>query len=98
MEYVTAVQGLKQSECGTVLEVTNPKRPRHPVYVIAVDNGGKGLDLNKDSFAELNGDVRHGLVHVRWKPVNSAKLPKKAIRNPEKIKNLPGYTDGLSYL
>ncbi|MFI6920954.1 hypothetical protein ACIBIZ_13450 [Nonomuraea spiralis] len=71
---ITAVQGLTASECGTILKVVNPTRPDiPPQYVMAVDRGGRGLDLNTDTFKALNGgSLSEGLVPAKWEPVSSS--------------------------
>ncbi|MGW7433348.1 hypothetical protein ACWGIN_27885 [Streptomyces sp. NPDC054861] len=70
---ITAVQNLQPEECGTVLKVTSRSNPDiPPQYVMAVDQGGRGLDLNRDTFKTLNGGVAEGLTDVAWEPVDPA--------------------------
>ncbi|KAJ9073979.1 hypothetical protein DSO57_1010958 [Entomophthora muscae] len=65
---ITAVQGLTQDQCGTCLRIAGGG---HEVYVMAVDKGGAGLDLNKDSFMFLFGEDT-GMFEATWEPVDSA--------------------------
>ncbi|MFJ3973343.1 hypothetical protein ACIPYR_35055 [Streptomyces parvus] len=66
---ITAVQGLDTDECGTILKVTNPLKPDAPQYVMAVDRGGAGLDLNSDSFRELFG-TNENFQRASWEPAD----------------------------
>ncbi|KXN71917.1 hypothetical protein CONCODRAFT_78083 [Conidiobolus coronatus NRRL 28638] len=68
---ITAVQGLTQSQCGACLKVCNAEDPSKHQYVMAVDRGGVGLDLNVDSFYALFGD-RTGLYGATWEQVDSS--------------------------
>jgi hypothetical protein len=68
---ITAVQGLTQSQCGACLKVCNADDPSKHQYVLAVDRGGVGLDLNMDSFYALFGD-RTGLYGATWEQVDNS--------------------------
>ncbi|WP_412074636.1 hypothetical protein ACLF6K_00165 [Streptomyces xanthophaeus] len=67
---ITAVEGLTGEECGTVLKVTNALDPSKFEYVMAVDQGGLGLDLNTEAFSKLFG-TETGRWNAHWEVVNS---------------------------
>ncbi|MFH9118363.1 hypothetical protein [Streptomyces globisporus] len=85
---VTAVEGLAQDECGTILKVTNPLKPSAPQYVMAVDQGGHGLDLNTVTFQELFG-TQGGLERATWEPADPSYG--KGIVPTELEEKLPGF-------
>ncbi|KAI9294175.1 hypothetical protein K502DRAFT_274312, partial [Neoconidiobolus thromboides FSU 785] len=64
---VTAVQDLTGAECGSCLKVTGNNKV---VYVMAVDRGGQGLDINMSSFKELFGEET-GRFDASWEVTDS---------------------------
>ena len=53
---ITAIQTLdKRVDCGTCLKVVNSNNPARFVHVLAVDLGGRGLDLSTPAFVKLFG-------------------------------------------
>lgn len=64
---ITAVQDLTPDQCGTCLRIAGGGSA---VYVMAVDRGGAGLDLNRDSFMALFGEET-GMFQASWEPVAS---------------------------
>ncbi|KAI9294174.1 hypothetical protein K502DRAFT_342610 [Neoconidiobolus thromboides FSU 785] len=67
LDRVTAVQDLLGSECGTCLKVSGNDKV---VYVMAVDKGGQGLDINMNSFKELFGE-ESGRFEASWEATDS---------------------------
>ncbi|KAI9292729.1 hypothetical protein K502DRAFT_351698 [Neoconidiobolus thromboides FSU 785] len=88
---VTAVQGLELHECGTCLKIHPTTDPSNYHFIMALDKGGKGLDVNSDTFRILKKGDLQGLLHVHWEIVNSLHC-KDAITGSF---NLPGYTNNL---
>lgn len=70
---ITAVQGLSHEECGTCLRVTNPEDPSKSQYVMAVDRGGRGLDLNLETFRALFNGQESGAFAAKWEVAESSK-------------------------
>ncbi|KAJ9088297.1 hypothetical protein DSO57_1024435 [Entomophthora muscae] len=66
---VTAVENLVLSECGACLEVMSGRKFE---FVMAVDHGGLGLDLNTSTFKKLFND-HTGVYHAKWKPADPEK-------------------------
>ncbi|KAI9290876.1 hypothetical protein K502DRAFT_284086, partial [Neoconidiobolus thromboides FSU 785] len=66
---ITAVQSLTLNECGACLKVT-AKNGKF-VYVMAVDKGGFGLDLNKKSFTQLFG-INSGRFDAKWEKTEAS--------------------------
>ncbi|KAJ9084733.1 hypothetical protein DSO57_1021238 [Entomophthora muscae] len=65
---ITAVQGLTSSQCGTCLRISGNDKD---TYVMAVDKGGAGLDLNTKSFSYLFGEDT-GLFGASWEPADQS--------------------------
>ncbi|KAJ2896978.1 hypothetical protein GGI21_004992 [Coemansia aciculifera] len=69
---ITAVQQLnKATDCGQCIKVTNANDPSKFVYVLAVDTGGRGLDLSKPSFGKLF-DIDDGVGPAMWAPADNS--------------------------
>ncbi|KAJ1969808.1 hypothetical protein IWQ62_000386 [Dispira parvispora] len=53
---ITAIQTMdKSSECGKCIKVTNGDDPSKFIHVLAVDTGGRGLDVSTVAYKELFG-------------------------------------------
>ncbi|KAJ2823804.1 hypothetical protein FBU31_004166, partial [Coemansia sp. 'formosensis'] len=66
---ITAVQAMSTAtDCGQCIKVSNANNPSKFVYVLAVDTGGRGLDLSKPSFGQLF-DIDDGVGPAQWAPV-----------------------------
>ncbi|KAJ1954203.1 hypothetical protein IWQ62_005813 [Dispira parvispora] len=50
---ITAVQGLQKDQCGKCIKVTSGKDTSKSVYLLAVDQGGAGLDINSQAWDTL---------------------------------------------
>ncbi|KAJ1647489.1 hypothetical protein LPJ64_001152 [Coemansia asiatica] len=51
---ITAVQQMNTAtDCGKCIKVTSQADSSKFVYVLAVDTGGRGLDISKTSFGKL---------------------------------------------
>ncbi|KAJ2748347.1 hypothetical protein GGI19_006152 [Coemansia pectinata] len=69
---ITAVQAMnKGTDCGQCIKVSNANNPSKFVYVLAVDTGGRGLDLSKPSFGQLF-DIDDGVGPAQWAPVSNS--------------------------
>ncbi|KAJ2804462.1 hypothetical protein H4R20_002500 [Coemansia guatemalensis] len=69
---ITAVQQMdKATDCGQCIKVCNADDTSKYVYVLAVDTGGRGLDLSKPSFAKLF-NIDDGVGPAQWEPVSSS--------------------------
>ncbi|KAJ1831351.1 hypothetical protein LPJ63_004336 [Coemansia sp. RSA 2711] len=69
---ITAVQAIDTtSECGQCLKVSNANDPSKYVYVLAVDKGGRGLDLSKPAFGRLF-NIDDGVGPAQWSPVDNS--------------------------
>ncbi|PIA15780.1 hypothetical protein COEREDRAFT_87530 [Coemansia reversa NRRL 1564] len=69
---ITAVQQMdKSTDCGQCIKVCNAEDTSKYVYVLAVDTGGRGLDLSKPSFGKLF-NIDDGLGSAQWEPVNNS--------------------------
>ncbi|KAJ1898098.1 hypothetical protein LPJ66_002960 [Kickxella alabastrina] len=69
---ITAVQTMNTStDCGQCIKVTNSNDPSKFVYVLAVDTGGRGLDLSKPSFGKLF-NIDDGIGPASWTPVDNS--------------------------
>lgn len=88
---VTAVQDLVAAQCGTCLEVTANARAE---YVMAVDRGGAGLDLNTASFHALFNDTT-GRYRATWRPADPARCQGVFRGDPTRA---PGASNGTSKL
>ncbi|KAJ2764301.1 hypothetical protein IWQ56_004538 [Coemansia nantahalensis] len=65
---ITAVQALDNKvDCGQCVKVCNAKDDAKFVYVLAVDLGGRGLDLSKPSFGRLF-PLDDGIGPATWAP------------------------------
>ncbi|KAJ2449879.1 hypothetical protein EV183_004644, partial [Coemansia sp. RSA 2336] len=72
MTRITAVQQIDTtSECGQCIKVCNANDPSKFVYVLAVDKGGRGLDLSKPSFGKLF-NIDDGVGPAQWSPVDNS--------------------------
>ncbi|KAJ2351168.1 hypothetical protein IWW50_000707 [Coemansia erecta] len=72
MTRITAVQLIDTtSECGQCIKVCNANDPSKFVYVLAVDKGGRGLDLSKPSFGKLF-NIDDGVGPAQWSPVDNS--------------------------
>ncbi|KAJ9049568.1 hypothetical protein DSO57_1023142 [Entomophthora muscae] len=69
---ITAVQGLTFDECGTCLRVSNPDDSTKFQFVMAVDRGGRGLDLNMDTFKVLFNGQESGAFMAKWEVTESS--------------------------
>jgi len=68
---ITAVQLLdKTVDCGTCIRVSSGSDPTRYVDVLAVDTGGRGLDLSTPSFQHIFDDTT-GVYPAQWQPVSS---------------------------
>jgi hypothetical protein len=68
---ITAVETMDTSkECGTCLKVTNTNNPSKYIYVLAVDTGGRGLDISTVAYAELFGQSTDP-APASWHPVDA---------------------------
>ncbi|KAI9298605.1 hypothetical protein K502DRAFT_284650, partial [Neoconidiobolus thromboides FSU 785] len=65
---VTAVEDLERSECGACIKITSESG--RVAYVMAVDKGGHGLDVNVKSFEKLFDDVT-GLYAASWEQADA---------------------------
>ena len=67
LNFITAVEGLQQSECGTCLQVCGSSGC---VFALAVDRGGDGLDLSTGCSTNVigNSDSRG---YAEWQAVDS---------------------------
>ncbi|KAI9291439.1 hypothetical protein K502DRAFT_272853, partial [Neoconidiobolus thromboides FSU 785] len=72
LDRVTAVQGLDKSQCGTCLKVTS-KQNGLVLYIVAVDIGGQGLDMNTVAFSQLSDGETTGHVDVTWESTDAGK-------------------------
>ncbi|KAJ1801615.1 hypothetical protein LPJ59_000104 [Coemansia sp. RSA 2399] len=69
---ITAVQQMDTAtDCGKCIKVTNANNPSLCVYVMAVDTGGRGLDLSKPAFGEIL-DIDAGVGAAQWEPADSS--------------------------
>ncbi|KAJ1770985.1 hypothetical protein LPJ74_002676 [Coemansia sp. RSA 1843] len=69
---ITAVQQMnKATDCGQCVKVTNANDPSRYVYVLAVDTGGRGLDLSKPAFGKIL-NIDDGVGAAEWGPVDSS--------------------------
>ncbi|KAJ2013905.1 hypothetical protein IWW57_005971, partial [Coemansia sp. S610] len=69
---ITAVQTMnKATDCGQCVRVSNANNPSKFVYVLAVDTGGRGLDLSKPSFGQLF-NIDDGVGPAQWEPVSNS--------------------------
>ncbi|KAJ2559751.1 hypothetical protein EV175_000183 [Coemansia sp. RSA 1933] len=69
---ITAVQQMDTAtDCGKCIKVTNANNPSLCVYVLAVDTGGRGLDLSKPAFGKIF-DIDAGLGAAEWAPADSS--------------------------
>ncbi|KAJ2799429.1 hypothetical protein H4R21_003550 [Coemansia helicoidea] len=69
---ITAVQALDNKvDCGQCVKVCNAKDDAKFVYVLAVDLGGRGLDLSKPSFGRLF-PLDDGIGPATWAPVDNS--------------------------
>lgn len=66
---ITAVQTMNvPTDCGKCLKVSNARNGKF-VYVMAVDTGGRGLDLTKPAFGQLF-DIADGVGPAKWEQVD----------------------------
>ncbi|KAJ2511708.1 hypothetical protein GGI11_005007, partial [Coemansia sp. RSA 2049] len=69
---ITAVQQMdKATDCGQCVKVSNANDPSKSVYVLAVDTGGRGLDLSKPAFGQIL-NIDDGVGAATWEPVAAA--------------------------
>ncbi|CAG8487519.1 474_t:CDS:2 [Ambispora leptoticha] len=68
---ITAVEGLGQGGCGTCLKVTSLDDSSKSVFVLAVDQGGQGLDLSTGAFMVLFGQDQSP-AGASWSPVDGS--------------------------
>ncbi|KAJ1721755.1 hypothetical protein LPJ53_003766 [Coemansia erecta] len=69
---ITAVQTMNTvTDCGQCIKVANSNDPSKYVYVLAVDTGGRGLDLSKPSFGKLF-NIDDGVGPATWGPVDNS--------------------------
>ncbi|KAJ2780383.1 hypothetical protein GGI15_003558 [Coemansia interrupta] len=69
---ITAVQTMNTAtDCGQCIKVANSNDPSKYVYVLAVDTGGRGLDLSKPSFGKLF-NIDDGVGPATWGPVDNS--------------------------
>ncbi|KAJ2704437.1 hypothetical protein FB645_003289 [Coemansia sp. IMI 203386] len=69
---ITAVQLLNTAtDCGQCIQVINTNDPSKFVYVLAVDTGGRGLDLSMTAFSQLF-NVADGVGAAAWTPVDNS--------------------------
>ncbi|KAJ2664959.1 hypothetical protein IWW48_000573 [Coemansia sp. RSA 1200] len=69
---ITAVQQMdKATDCGQCVKVSNANDPSKSVYVLAVDTGGRGLDLSKPAFGQIL-NIDDGVGAATWEPVGAA--------------------------
>ncbi|KAJ2009727.1 hypothetical protein GGI04_000217 [Coemansia thaxteri] len=69
---ITAVQAMNTAtDCGQCIKVSNANDPSKFVYVLAVDTGGRGLDLSKPSFGKLF-NIDDGVGPANWAPVSNS--------------------------
>ncbi|KAJ2523400.1 hypothetical protein H4217_000124 [Coemansia sp. RSA 1939] len=69
---ITAVQQMdKATDCGQCVRVSNANDPSKFVYVLAVDTGGRGLDLSKPAFGQIL-NIDDGVGAATWEPVAAA--------------------------
>ncbi|KAJ2121512.1 hypothetical protein IW147_004187 [Coemansia sp. RSA 720] len=72
MTRITAVQLIDTtSECGQCIKVCNANDLSKFVYVLAVDKGGRGLDLSKPSFGKLF-NIDDGVGPAQWSVVDNS--------------------------
>ncbi|KAJ1654923.1 hypothetical protein IWQ61_005230 [Dispira simplex] len=71
LDRITAVQGLQQSECGTCIKVTCGRNPSKSVYLLAVDKGGAGLDINTQAYETLFNEPP-GRAPATWEVTDSS--------------------------
>ncbi|KAJ2844744.1 hypothetical protein GGI22_006780 [Coemansia erecta] len=72
MTRITAVQQMDTAtDCGKCIKVTNANNPSLCVYVLAVDTGGRGLDLSKPAFGKIL-DIDAGVGAAQWEPADSS--------------------------
>ncbi|KAJ1938471.1 hypothetical protein EC988_007580 [Linderina pennispora] len=68
---VTAVQTMNTAtDCGQCIKVCNADDSSKFVYVLAIDTGGKGLDLTKPAFGKLF-NIDDGIGPATWSPVDN---------------------------
>ncbi|KAI9506456.1 hypothetical protein GGI25_004317 [Coemansia spiralis] len=69
---ITAVQAMNTAtDCGKCIKVTNTNNPSKFVYVLAVDTGGRGLDLSEPAFGRIF-DIADGVGPAEWAPADSS--------------------------
>ncbi|KAJ2233136.1 hypothetical protein GGF40_002220 [Coemansia sp. RSA 1286] len=69
LDRITAVQQMNTAtDCGQCIKITNANDPSKFVYALAVDTGGRGLDLSKASFGKLF-NIDDGVGPASWSPV-----------------------------
>ncbi|KAJ2841413.1 hypothetical protein J3B02_005897, partial [Coemansia erecta] len=72
LDRITAVQQMNTAtDCGQCIKITNTNDPSKFVYALAVDTGGRGLDLSKGSFAKLF-NIDDGVGPASWAPVSNS--------------------------
>ncbi|KAI9782586.1 MAG: hypothetical protein M1839_004830 [Geoglossum umbratile] len=90
LSLVTAVQGLTKDQCGTCLLVCGAE-PNGCEYILAVDRGGRNLDLSTGISWHIIGTT-DGIAWAEWQPVpevycshiyqsgkNDAQLPRQHV-------------------
>jgi hypothetical protein len=67
LSLITAVQGLTTDQCGTCLLVCGAE-PNACAYILAVDQGGRNLDLSTGISGHVIGTT-DGVAWAEWEPV-----------------------------
>ncbi|KAJ1657720.1 hypothetical protein IWQ61_002931 [Dispira simplex] len=69
---ITAIQTMdKSSECGKCIKVTNGDDPLKFIHVLAVDTGGRGLDVSTVAYKELFGQDTDP-APASWEPADDS--------------------------
>ncbi|KAJ1797260.1 hypothetical protein LPJ75_007077, partial [Coemansia sp. RSA 2598] len=72
LDRITAVQQMNTAtDCGQCIKITNTNDPSKFVYALAVDTGGRGLDLSKGSFGKLF-NIDDGVGPASWAPADNS--------------------------
>ncbi|KAI9598339.1 hypothetical protein BDF19DRAFT_411050 [Syncephalis fuscata] len=90
---ITAVQAMEKThECGTCLKVYNTREPTRFIYVLAVDTGGRGLDISIPSFDKLFGQ-KTDPAPASWAPTEQANCKDIYMKNvlPKEVVNTINY-------
>ncbi|KAI9227096.1 MAG: hypothetical protein DHS80DRAFT_32114 [Piptocephalis tieghemiana] len=69
---ITAVENLNAAtDCGACVEITNTNDPSKKAHVLAVDRGGRGLDVSTTTFNQLFGTMLDPSP-ASWKTVDKS--------------------------